>query len=75
MSKVVRISDDLLNDLKVFIDNDKALDELLHKSLLSDEPYTYLIGELYGDDLNAWLKYIVKYAISCQKRTLDNEDK
>ena len=72
MSKVVRVSEDLLNDVKVFIDNDKAIDELLHKSLLSDDPYTYLTGELYGDDLNAWLKYIVKYAISCQKRTLDD---
>ncbi len=71
MSKVVRLSEELLNDIKVFIDNDKKIDESLHNSLLSDDQYVYL-SDLFGDDVNAWLKYIVKYSIACQKRILDD---
>lgn len=70
MSKVIRLNDSMLEKISTFISNDKRIDEMLHKSLLPEEPYVYVTGDLYGDDEISWLNYIVLYAIACQKRTL-----
>lgn len=71
MSKVIRLNDSILEKINTFIVNDQRIDEMLHKSLLPDEPYVYTTGAVHGDDVNSWLKYIVSYAIGCQKRTLE----